>query len=72
MRKRGSYEQGSRYEQSGGDRTRGLVGVGRDPGGALGVQHLMGSRTTMANGAAADALCMSRAISRFETACSPN
>ena len=68
---RGSYEQGSRYEQSGGDRTRGhrCVRCVRDSGGA-GTQPLGGSRIRMDDDATAFALCLYlwRQLSRFEAA----
>jgi hypothetical protein len=69
---RGSYEQGSRYEQSGGDRTRGhcCVRCVRDSGGAPGTQPLGGSRIRMDDDATAFALCLYfwPQLSRFEAA----
>ena len=55
LKERGSYEQGSRYEHSGDDRSCGLccVRVGRDSGGARGTQPRMGRGTRMADDAAA-------------------
>ena len=72
LEKRGSYEQGSRYAQSGGGLTRGLrcVRCGRDSGSAPGTQPLVGSRIRMDNNATAFALCLcvERQLSRFEAA----
>ena len=71
---RGSYEQGSRYEHSGGDRTRGhCCGCCvRDSGGAPGTQPIRGSRIRMDEDATAFALCLYfwRQLSRLEAACS--
>ena len=55
LEERGGYEQGSRYEHSGGDCSCDLwcVRVGRDPGGAPGTQPRMGRRTRMGDDDAA-------------------
>jgi hypothetical protein len=45
--RKGGSRDAPNDEELGGDRRRGLVGVGREPGGAPGAQHLMGSRPRM-------------------------
>jgi hypothetical protein len=62
------------YEELGGNRIRGLVGVGCDPGGAPDAQHLMGSHIRFHNTVNDVNIALwvyLRQLSRFETAYSP-